>query len=162
MASGPGFDFVPAAPEDLERFAALRVRAMRETLERVGRFDPERARRRLIDQYRPEHTRLIQVDGLLAGCVAFAPQAPGVRLLEHFYLEPERHGRGLGSAVLAALLAEADAAGEAVEITVVRDSDANRFYARFGFVETGRDDVDIFHRRPASPPVTGPAPSPGA
>ena len=48
-----------------------------------------------------------------------------------------------------ALLAQADAAGHEVRLTVLRDSDANRFYARFGFVETGREGVDIFYRRAA-------------
>jgi len=148
MTRGPGFRFAPAGPEHLERLATLRVAAMRESLERIGRFDPERARRRMVDQYRPERTRLIHVDAGLAGCVALGPGEAGALWLEHFYLDPAMQGRGLGSAVLEALLAEADAAGQAVELSVVRKSPAHRFYQRFGFVETGRDATDIFYRRP--------------
>jgi len=147
MARGPGFRFGPAAPQDLERLAALRVEAMRESLERIGRFDPERAYRRMVDQYRPQHTRLILVDERLAGCVALGPKTPGVRWMEHFYIDPAHQGRGLGSVVLTVLLEETDAAGEAVELTVVRESPAHRLYQRFGFVETGRDAVDVFYRR---------------
>jgi hypothetical protein len=33
-----------ARPEDFEALVALRIEAMRESLERVGRFDPVRAR----------------------------------------------------------------------------------------------------------------------
>jgi GNAT superfamily N-acetyltransferase len=147
MSSGavPDLRFSPAAPQDLERLIELRVRAMRPALERIGRFDPQRARRRLIEQYRPQHTRLIWTGEAFAGCVAFAPHGPGQRILEHFYLEPVLSGQGIGSAVMAALMAEADAEGCTVVLTVVRESDANRFYPRFGFVETGRDEVDIFY-----------------
>ena len=148
--AAPEIRFSPAAPRDLERLTELRVRAMRPALERIGRFDPERARRRLSEQYRPAHTRLIWLGEAFAGCVAFAPHGPGRRMLEHFYLEPEMSGRGLGSAVMAALMAEADAEGCMVVLTVVRESDANRLYPRFGFVETGRDEVDIFYERRAA------------
>jgi GNAT superfamily N-acetyltransferase len=144
----PAIRFSPAAPQDLDRLVELRVRAMRPALERIDHFDPARARRRLTEQYRPQHTRLIWAGEAFAGCVAFAPHGPGRRMLEHFYLEPELSGRGIGSAVMAALMAEADAEGCAVVLTVVRESDANRLYPRFGFVETGRDAVDIFYERP--------------
>jgi GNAT superfamily N-acetyltransferase len=84
----------------------------------------------------------------LAGCVAFGPGAH-VWEIEHFYLHPAFQGAGLGGAVMTALLAEADAADREVRLTVLRDSDANRFYARFGFEEVGREGVDIFYRRAA-------------
>jgi GNAT superfamily N-acetyltransferase len=147
QGAAPAIRFSPAVPQDLERLIELRVRAMRPALERIGRFDPDRARRRLSEQYRPEHTRLIWADEVLAGCVAFAPHGPGRRMLEHFYLEPTLSGRGIGSAVMAALMGEADAEGCTVMLTVVRQSDANRLYPRFGFVETGRDEIDVFYER---------------
>lgn len=149
QGAAPEVRFSPAAPQDLDRLIELRVRAMRPALERIDRFDPVRARRRLTEQYRPQHTRLIWTGEAFAGCVAFAPHGPGRRMLEHFYLEPELSGQGIGSAVMAALMAEADAEGATVVLTVVRESDANRLYPRFGFVETGRDEVDIFYERMA-------------
>lgn len=149
MTTGPGFRFGPAGPEDLERLATLRVAAMRDSLERIGRFDPARAYGRMVDQYRPEHTRLILADEGLAGCVALRPGEAGALWLEHFYLEPAAQVRGLGSAVLEALLAETDALGAPVALSVVRESPAHRFYRRFGFVETGADETDIYYRREA-------------
>ena len=144
------FTFHPAALSDLETLVALRIAALRESLERVGRFAPDRARARFIENFRPDHTRLIRVCAALAGCVAFGPRGDDWEI-EHFYLDPAFQGAGLGGAVMTALLAEADAAGMAVALTVLEMSDANRFYARFGFEETGREGVDIFRRRPASP-----------
>ncbi len=148
MGKGPEFTFGPASVSDLETLVALKALAMRESLERVDRFLPERARARFIKDFRPEHTRLIRVGQTLAGCVAFGPRAHGWEI-EHFYLDPAFQGAGLGGAVMVSLLGEADAAGLAVHLTVLRDSDANRFYARFGFLEVGREGVDIFYRRAA-------------
>jgi hypothetical protein len=48
MAFMPNIDFEPAIESDGETLADLRVVAMRESLERVGRFDSIRARGPLI------------------------------------------------------------------------------------------------------------------
>jgi len=146
----PAFAFAPAGPDDLEALIALRIAAMRPNLERVGRFEPQRARQRFIDGFRPDHTRRIEVDGKLAGCVAMGPAADGDLWLEHFYLFPEHQGCGLGAAVMARLMAEADAAGADVRLSVLTESPANRFYPRFGFVETHREPFDVYYRRAAT------------
>ena len=148
----PAFALAPAGPEDLEALVALRIAAMRPSLERVGRFDPARARQRFIDGFRPDHTRRVEVDGTLAGCVAMGRAADGDLWLEHFYLFPEHQGRGLGEAVMRRLMDEADASGAPVRLSVLVESPANRFYPGFGFVETHREGVDIYYRRPASSP----------
>ncbi|MBT1155824.1 GNAT family N-acetyltransferase [Aminobacter anthyllidis] len=120
---------------------------MRPGLERIGRFDPERARTRFRNTFRPQHTRLVlNPAGQLIGCVALGPH-DGSLLLEHFYLVPEVQGQGVGSAVLLCLMSEADASAKAVRVDVLRDSDAKRFYERHGFVETHRDEFDIYLER---------------
>lgn len=141
------FSFEPAKQSDFERLFEIRLQAMRESLERIGRFDPERARIRFRGSFRPEHTRLIlDLSGQLIGCVAFGPH-DGALLLEHFYLVPEAQGRGIGRTVLRQLLAEADAAGLPARLDVLRESDAKRLYERQGFVETHRDELDIYMER---------------
>ncbi|RMN79860.1 hypothetical protein ALQ56_05513, partial [Pseudomonas syringae pv. papulans] len=42
----PDITLVTVQPEDFETLVAIRIEAMRESLERVGRFDPVRARER--------------------------------------------------------------------------------------------------------------------
>ncbi|MDO8409083.1 MAG: GNAT family N-acetyltransferase [Phenylobacterium sp.] len=143
----PVFAFAPASASDLEALTELRLTVMAESFNRIGRFNPERARAWFADTYRPETTRLIVVGEETAGCVAFYESAPGVLKLEHFYLQPHWQGRGLGTAVLDILLAEADAAGAAVRLTVLRESDAKRLYDRRGFVVTGQDDLDVYMAR---------------
>lgn len=145
--SVPAFVFSPAKAADLSALTELRLRVMAESFNRIGRFDPERAQAWFADTYRPETTRLIVAGEEIAGCVAFYPTAPGVLKLEHFYLQPHWQGRGLGTAVLDVLLAEADAVAAAVQLTVLRESDAKRLYDRRGFVVTGRDDLDVYMER---------------
>lgn len=141
------FTFEPATVEDFDRLLQLRLRCMRESLERIGRFDEWRAYDRFRNSYRPHYTRLImQPQGELAGCVAMGP-ADGDLLLEHFYIAPEQQGKGLGSAVLRQLLAEADAAALPVRLSVLQQSDAGRFYARHGFMQTGEDEWDVYYVR---------------
>ena len=50
--------------------------------------------------------------------------------LEHFYIAAAHQGRGLGSAVVAALLREPAHAGKPFIVGALRGSAANRFYAR--------------------------------
>lgn len=149
--SGPVFAFAPAQASDLEALTELRLEVMAESFNRIGRFNPERARAWFAETYRPQTTRLIEVDGETAGCVAFYEIAPGVLKLEHFYLQPHRQGLGLGAAVLDVLLTEADQAGAQVKLTVLRESRARSLYERRGFMETGRDDLDVYMERPARP-----------
>ena len=144
------FRFAPAGPDDLEALVALRIAAMRESLERVGRFDLARARQRLVDTFRPDHTRLIVVKGALAGCVALGPGPDGDLRLEHFYIAPLLQGQGLGAGVMGLLMAEAEAVRAAVRLSVLIESPANRFYPRFGFIETHREAYDVYYWRPTA------------
>lgn len=64
--------------------------------------------------------------------------------LEHFYLDPALHGRGLGSSVLRHLLDLADAEGSAVRLQVLQGSAARRLYERHGFVLETEDPVDVY------------------
>lgn len=123
----------PCTPDDAAHLAELRVLAMRPSLERIGRFDPKRARQRFLVNFTAEYTRLIKQDGLLAGFLVLRPQDDDL-LLDHFYLHPDFQQRGLGSAVIKLVLVEADTQGQSIHVDALRESDANRFYLRHGFV----------------------------
>lgn len=139
-----------AEPTDLETLVELRATVMRADLERLGRYDERRVRQRLRDAFSPRDTAVIVVDGTVAGCVTVRPAEDG-RLLEHFYLAPHLQGRGLGSAVLRALLDGIDADGVAVRLNVLQGSAARRLYERHGFTVEAEDPVDVFMvRRPGA------------
>ncbi len=142
-------NFVVAAPQDAEALVALRIAAMRESLERVGRFDPVRARDRFLSGFMPEVTRHIEAGGQRVGFFVVVQQ-PTMLLLDHLYIHPDHQGQGLGAAVLAHVFALADNLGLPVRVGALRESDSNRFYARHGFqlVETG--EFDNYYIRPVA------------
>ncbi|WAU86439.1 GNAT family N-acetyltransferase [Streptomyces sp. Qhu-G9] len=133
----------PAESADVEAIVELRATVMRPDLERLGRFDEYRVRQRLRDSFSSRHTSVVLVGGAFAGCVAMRPAEDG-RWLEHFYLAPGVQGRGLGSAVLRTVLADADADGVLVRLNVLQGSAARRLYERHGFTVKAQDPVDIY------------------
>ena len=139
--------FEPANADDAEALVAIRIAAMRDSLERLGRFDPARARARFLDGFDPEHTRHLVVDGQRVGFVVVKPDGDGL-LLDHLYVLPAMQGHGIGPAVIADVLAHADARHAGVRLGALRGSDANRFYVRHGFVQVDESEWDIHYARP--------------
>lgn len=137
-----------AAADDFEQLLALRIVAMRESLERIGRFDPERARQRFRDSFVPECTRHVLSRGQRVGFVAVTRSDEGLSL-DHLYVHPDEQGRGIGSAVLSLIFDEADALGQSVRVCALRGSASNRFYARHGFVLVEEGPWDLYYVRPA-------------
>ncbi|MDP2005813.1 MAG: GNAT family N-acetyltransferase [Rubrivivax sp.] len=144
------FTLEAATAQDFEALHSLRLRAMRESLERLGRYDERRSRERLAEGFVPAHTQHIVVDGQRIGFLVLRRLSHSLRL-NHLYIEPAHARQGLGSAVLGWVLAQADAAQLPVELVALKGSDANRFYQRHGFVCTGEGPWDIDYLRP---PVT--------
>ena len=150
VSAPTSFELQPATEEDFEELLALRLAAMRESLEHLGRFDPERSRARFRASFSPMHTRHILFDAERVGFVAVKPQAHGL-LLDHFYLHPRAQGHGLGAAVLRQICADADRAGLSLSVGALRGSAANRFYERHGFVRVGQTEFDIHYERATRP-----------
>lgn len=147
-ADTPTLRFPPAREADFEALLALRIDAMRDSLERLGRFDPQRARSRLRDTFRAEYTWFIEHAGQRVGFYSLRPDGAGLRL-DHLYVRPAAQGQGLGGQVMRRILEEADSRGLPVGLGALRGSDSNRFYRRHGFVATGETEWDIEYLRPA-------------
>jgi len=141
--------FGPVSEADFEPLLALRIEVMREHLERVFRYKPERARRIFREHFDEPGLRLILVDGERAGCVGFRT-GDGEIKIDSFYLGHRFQNRGLGAVILKALLAEADSLRLPVRLEVLRGSPAARFYERHGFVKLGEDDVEAEYERAVS------------
>ncbi|MBS1727149.1 MAG: GNAT family N-acetyltransferase [Armatimonadetes bacterium] len=119
---------------------------MRESLERVGRFSPDRARERFLSSFDPSVTKFILVDGIRAGFFVVKPGPDGL-LLDHLYVLPIFQRRGIGRHVLEAVFEEADKDGLAVTVGALKESDSNRFYVANGFEKVGEGDWDNYYRR---------------
>ena len=140
------FTLEGAGAGDFEALHALRLRAMRESLERLGRYDPAHARERLATGFAPEHTRHIVVDGRRVGFVVLKPLSHVMRL-DHLYIDLPDQRRGIGAEVMRWACAQADAAQLPLELCALKGSDANRFYLRHGCVKTGEGAWDIDYVR---------------
>ena len=144
----PPITYEEATASDFERLVGLRIAAMRESLERLGRFDEARSRARFGESFEPTRTRHIVVEGKRVGFVALKPEGDGLRV-DHLYVHPSAQKCGVGGAVLAAVVADADARGVPLFVTALRGSDSKRFYLRYGFVLTGETEWDVHYRRDA-------------
>lgn len=71
----------------------------------------------------------------------FALRGPDRHVLVDIALRPERSGMGIGSALVEALLAEAEAAGQKVSAHVAREGRAWALWQRMGFQVVGDDGV---------------------
>jgi GNAT superfamily N-acetyltransferase len=139
-----------ASLADVEAVAELRALVLRADLERLGRYDEQRVRQRLRNEFAPAHTWVLEVDGAFAGCVSLR-SAEGGHWLEHFYLAPRLQGGGIGTAVLRKLLEQCDRDGTLVRLNVLQGSPARRLYERHGFTLETEDPVDVFMvREPAA------------
>ena len=143
----PAFEFGPVIETDFDDLLALRLRTLRASLERLGRYDPQRAAQRFRTTFRPADTRRILFEGKSVGCVAFWAE-PGAMRVEHFYIDAAYQRCGLGSAVLGRLFIEALPAVTCFRVGALRGSDANRFYERHGFVRVSDSEWDIEYERP--------------
>ncbi len=136
----------PAAPEDAESLADLRLLAMRESLERLHRFDPQRARQRLLGNFAAEHTRHVVAEGKRVGLVVVRPCEEGL-LLDHLYIHPDHQRKGIGAAVMARVFAEADLQEKRLRVGALKESESNAFYLRHGFRLVEQAEWDNYYVR---------------
>ena len=92
------------------------------------------------DQFAGATVDIVTVDGERAG-VLCVDRGAEIRIVE-IALVPERRGRGAGTALLRAVLAEADAAGKRVTVHVEALNPARRLYDRLGF--TVAEDKGVY------------------
>jgi GNAT superfamily N-acetyltransferase len=138
----------PVAAEVTEALVELRIAAMRESLERIGRFGPVRVRERILPGFSPDQTRRIELEGKRIGFVVVKIQFDHM-LLNHLYIHPTKQGNSVGAAVIAQVIQDAEALGLPIRVGALRESDANRLDERHGFKLTEQTDFDNYYFRAA-------------
>jgi GNAT superfamily N-acetyltransferase len=137
----------PVDSSDFEAMLALRIDAMRPSLERVGRFDAARSRERLSAGFVVPYMHHIVLDGdQRIGFVTLKPEDSDALRLDHLYLRTGFQGLGIGEWVLEWAKSQARAQRLDIKLTALVKSDANRFYLRHGFVLEGEEGVDLHYR----------------
>ena len=85
---------------------------------------------------------VVEWDGAPAGRLYVARWSDEIRIMD-IALLPEFRGRGIGTALLRALLNEASAAGKRLTIHVEKFNPARRLYERLGFAEAADRGVYV-------------------
>ncbi|MCB9681611.1 MAG: GNAT family N-acetyltransferase [Alphaproteobacteria bacterium] len=112
-------------------------------------------RERCASAWQAAHTRVVEVDGAMAGWVRLQPFDTH-DWLDLLVVAPARQRQGLGAAVLGRVQAEASARGVPLWLSVHRDNPARRLYARHGFDPRPRDDRRTWMVWPATTPGDAP------
>lgn len=141
-------DFTAAALEDGYVLAEIRAAAMEPSLVALGRFDPQKVRSRFLDTFVPTDTWKIKLQGELVGFFVFRDRGKYL-YLDHLYIHPDYQSQKLGGAVINHLVAIASRCRLPIKLGALRNSPANQFYLRNGFVQTGEDEFDIYYQRDA-------------
>ncbi|MEO6279561.1 GNAT family N-acetyltransferase [Roseateles sp.] len=137
----PSVELQAVLPEDFESMLVIRIEALRESLERLGRFDPDTQRARLKILFRPEWMQHLLVDGERIGYFTVEPRAGELRL-HHLYLRPDAQGQGVGAWVINQIKAR----GLPITLGALRESRANAFYRSHGFQVVAEQEFDIEYR----------------
>jgi GNAT superfamily N-acetyltransferase len=150
-----------AQPSDWDRAWAIQREAFLDHVTRTyGGWTPE-GMARSANRWSPDSTQMVHVDGALAGWIRLEHR-PDCDWLDLLVVAPRYQRRGLGTGVLRSLMSEADRRGVPLWLSVHRNNDARRLYARLGFRELDRDERRVFMVHPAStaaaPPSLPPAP----
>ena len=135
-----------ASAADLDELVALRIEAMRESLERIGRFDPVRARERFILGFSPENTQHIVAASRRVGFIVTKLQE-GHLLLDHLYIKPRHQNLGIGASVLQAVFKKAASLALPIRVGALKESASNRFYERHGFQLVEQSEFDNYYIR---------------
>ena len=147
-----GLALRPASRDDEQRLFELHREAMREYVEATWGWDENWQRAYFADVYAPARNVLIVRDGArfadddeLVGRICLTRSWRRVFLRDIEIVPPERN-RGLGSAILAAVLEMARSRNGFVELIVLKCNPARRLYTRFGFSVVGNDGARLTMR----------------
>lgn len=134
---------------DAALLAELRVLAMRESLEAIGRFDPVRAKERFLSSFDPALTKKVLVDGKLTAFYVLKEESSYL-YLDHLYVHPNCQGQKMGSNLLTDIIEQGNMLGKDIKLGALKGSRSNHFYLFHGFVKTHEEEFDNYYLRKQS------------
>jgi len=144
----PAFALRSPTTADTDRLLTIHSRAYEAlAMASIGRWDEALRREAFTGDYAPETTRVIDT-GAIAGWVR-VDDLGTERFLDTLVIHPDHQGRGLGAAVTRRVMAEAEAAGTPLTLSVVRINRAAALYRRLGFQPFAEDPVRQWMGYPA-------------
>jgi len=135
------FALRPATQDDEDFAWQIFKLTMQESIASMwGTWDDVRWNTFFRRHYDPSLTRIIVVDGRDVGILRVEERTTEV-WLDTVEIAPEQQGRGLGSTIVRAVLADARSRNRPVGLQVNRANRARLLYERLGFIEVGSTDT---------------------
>ncbi len=154
--------YVSATAEDFDELVELRIDAMKESLEAIGRFDRERSVERFRASFRPIETKILKKEEETIGFFAVSEQEDHL-YLDHLYISPNHQSLGFGSMAIKEIISRSEESDLPIRLGALRASKSNDFYLSHGFVVTNEDEFDIYYERKTranQTSLTAPEPAP--
>lgn len=143
------FELRPATAADRDRLYALHRAAMRDVVDRTWGWEEAWQRAHFNARFDPAAFSLIVAGGREIGALCVQERADELYVAD-MQIAPEAQGRGVGTAVMRAVIARAETVGAAVTLQVLKANvRARRLYERLGFYATGEVDVHVRMRHDA-------------
>ena len=135
---------VDATEKQRFEYAELRAKAMRPSLERLGRFDENRVRARFLDGFVEKETFKILFNGELSGFYVIR-ESEGNLNLAHLYIDPDYQNKKIGAFAINKIKKVASSLNKSITLGALKQSRSNDFYQNHGFVFTHEDEFDNYY-----------------
>lgn len=129
------------AHADFEELLQIRIASMKESLEAIGRFDPERARERLQNSFNPFETRFIILNDEKVGFYALSENDDHI-FIDHLYVIPNAQNHGIGRFILDIIKLRAIELELPIRLLALKKSKSNEFYIKNGFKKVDIEEWD--------------------
>ena len=123
--------------------AELRARAMKPSLEKVGRYDEKRVRDRLLDGFDSKNCRLLKHDNKLIGFFYIIETENEIHL-KHLYIDTDFQNLGFGKQALKFIISKS--IGKTLKLNALKESPSNSFYKNHGFQLEYEDNFDNYYK----------------
>ena len=143
----PAYRLRAATEADAAFVYRVRVAGLKDYVARIWGWDEAYQTKRFAEHFSPARYQIVVVEGGDAGALSVEDRADEVFLAD-IELLPEYRGRGLGTAIIAAIVADAAARGLPVSLQVLKVNPARRLYERLGFVLTGQTETHFLMSTP--------------
>ncbi len=136
--------YLSSNEEDGVVLAEIRTRAMKPSLEAVGRFDVERVRSRFLKGFISSETIKVIDENELMGFYVVKEKSDCL-YLDHLYIDPKFQNKNIGTSVINRLKLQAKERQLPIRLGALKESKSNNFYISHGFVKTHEGEFDNYY-----------------
>jgi len=137
------FSFRDATEADFTLLQRLHYAGMKSHVEKIWGWDDDVQLGILRGRFDPRLLSVIRCGERDVG-VLQVTRTPDVIRLDNILIDPAYQRHGIGSAILASLIAEATDRGISLTLSVLKPNPAKALYERVGFSAVGEDDARIY------------------